>query len=167
MLMDNFSIPAWQKSGKCRGDFIAEKLTGSRRLILIDGADNLTINAKHWLLDLAARTGSPTLFICGPSLGAKTHPFLSDARLLNAISMAVELSLTAADNEALASAVFADCNGWLPTLSAIVTTHGVGRAAAVAALAQDMESTGEPRESAIQKSATNCLCSPRQTLTLK
>lgn len=167
MMMDNFSIPAWQKSGKCRGDFIAEKLSGSRRLIIIDGADNLTINAKHWLLDLAALTGSPVLFICGPGIGAKAHPFLADARLLNAISMAVEITLSPSDNETTANAIFATWPAWLPTLSAIVTSHGIGRAAAVAALAKDMTDTGEPTITAIHKSATNCLCAPRQTPALR
>jgi hypothetical protein len=157
LLMAFFSTAAWQRSQKCRGDFLVANLVGTRRLVVVDGADNLTVAAKHWLLDLAEQTGGALLFICGPKAG-RTHGFLADARTQEAVSMAIEATFNASENEATARAVLGKFPAWLPSLTGIVASRGIGRAVAVASLASAMVTAGKDAGRALEDAAVNCGC---------
>jgi len=162
-LMAFFSKYEWQVSGKCRGDFLTSKLVGSRRLLMVDGADNLTINARHWLLDLAEQTGGAILFACGPSnLATGDHQFVrGDKRLSSAVKLAFNPVFSEDDSRETATAIltaqFPQFPAWSEQLAGLVHAKGVGYAVAIAAIAADfVQHSRLAPDKALSQSATLC-----------
>lgn len=173
-LMAFFSKYEWQVSGKARGDFLTSKLCGSRRLLMIDGADNLTINARHWILDLAEQTGGAVLFACGPSAFATgEHQFLrGDKRFSSAIKLVFNPEFSEEDSTATTAAImaaqFPQFPAWAGQLAGLAHTKGIGYAVAIATIAADfVEHSRIPADKALTDSAVLCGVKLSTALALK
>lgn len=170
-LMSLFSTSAWQKSGKCRGDFIRDELHGTQRMMIIDDADRLTPSAKTWILDMLKHTGGSGVFVCGP-----TGPDFatSDVRTREAIrfSFAVDVDdkEAVAATKAIVCAQFPELLGFCDSLASVTLKNGIATAVALASLAMDLAKHSKRQRSIAETltiAATTCgVTLPQTTLVL-
>ena len=56
------------RGNTARGDFLVERFTGSRRLIIIDNAHRMTSGSRQWIFDFHDATGCPIALVGNPEL---------------------------------------------------------------------------------------------------
>jgi DNA transposition AAA+ family ATPase len=58
----------WKRNRESRGEYLAARFRGSRRLIVADNAHKLTAGARRWLFDFHDFTGCPVALVGNPEL---------------------------------------------------------------------------------------------------
>jgi len=67
LIFNQIDARRW-RGNTARGDFLVERFTGSRRLLIIDNAHRMTSGARQWIFDFHDATGCPLALIGNPEI---------------------------------------------------------------------------------------------------
>lgn len=127
LMFNSIDARSW-RGNVARGDFLVDRLAGSRRLVIVDNAHRMTSGAREWIFDFHDATKCPVALIGNPEI---LDPIRMNDQQFSRIGLRREIKAGRAkeDAERLIAIHWPESAGQLGELAtAVIKNHGHLRA---------------------------------------